>query len=250
MGIGVAGAVGVTMMPWDASLWMKHSIFWISAVIFVAGLQWLVHLHAIENHRLKSKIIIQSIPPVLLLTAILFIEAPRGKTQQPISPGFSKLVTYEQLYKLYQKDFSAGGSYHMEVWENLDLTTLNKEPIEHYEYMIGVHADFLTNSFYLSFYIPYEKDADQFMVFIAKSKQRFVDEIKNGPTLVTQVAPGGSGMMMSRSMVFTGKIYVYYENLYSDSEIDNIKTIYEQNNIIPVFRGFPYEEYANGKAMR
>jgi hypothetical protein len=54
---------------------------------------------------------------------------------------------------------------------------------------------------------------------------------------------GDASQPISDNLIFTNKIYLYYENILNDEQINTLTNLYRSKGLEPVFRGFGYLEY-------
>jgi len=158
------------------------------------------------------------------------------QTLKPIPPVENAAgpdLTPKSIYDLFTSDFSRLGDIQS------DLTLHHKDGSK----LEGVKAlwfqDFESRSEFVSIYVPSGLDTYE----VCRSIPGVFNKILNifHSSMVTeQKDPADSHREKSAELVFTGKVYIYYEGDLSHEQIGVLESIFKSKNLSPQFRGKDY----------
>jgi hypothetical protein len=138
------------------------------------------------------------------------------------------------LATLFMTDFQ-GKSAGVGVQMNgvADLTIGENEKLRIF---YNVNQDFSSHSKFISFYIPASSHTFSAISFLASGYKQYLNTR-------LQAEVGGSGVLnitKSGDLVFTGRIYIYYETPLSLEQLGALDAEYKTNNLSPEFRTTAY----------
>ena len=152
-------------------------------------------------------------------------------------PPLSQEIT---LHNLFLDDFQTG-SYKLV----LGLTTpLYKEGrnIGEFPFEIGMYGDFQSKSVFISLYAPASDHAAELISWFANAYKDYLYDARKNIHVWT-ASPGTQSQLLSDDLVFTKKIYVYYENILSTDQLRTLADLYAKEGTEVEFRGFNYLDY-------
>ena len=145
------------------------------------------------------------------------------------------------IHDLFRADFSSGGSFKVIEGFMQDFTKGKANLGNHY-FEVGLYGDFNAKSLFMSLYVPGDKDAHDIISWFADGYKVYLADMRKNIHVWT--APqGDQSQPLSDTLLFTKSVYVYYENILPDNEIDALKSIYRDKGLEPNFRGFGYLQY-------
>lgn len=99
--------------------------------------------------------------------------------------------------------------------------------------------DFGAGTKFLSFYIPRFPDAYGVCVALSDFTKQTMETVNTGLEIQSK-SPGDSSHVDMKDLQFSGRVYLYHENLFSLAELGALETIYKNKNLFPQFRGSEY----------
>jgi hypothetical protein len=145
------------------------------------------------------------------------------------SPESSGLLT---VHELYMKDFPNLLKFGME--KELRSGDGNNTIKIHFQ----VHMDFDAKSKFISFYIPASPLTFDVFRSMPNLFQGLLDE--SDKVSASAQIPGNSAMDDSRELVFTKKVFAYYEESLTLEQLGQLEGLYKSNGFSIQFRGMNY----------
>lgn len=110
MVIGAGLAVATVVLPWEIPEALKHILFWVGTLAFVAGSLWLVNLHLLSSARARIKAGIPAVTMVLLFVLAVSIESYRANSESNVVPVFVRTSIQLQFFGDYRMPVAASSN--------------------------------------------------------------------------------------------------------------------------------------------
>lgn len=140
------------------------------------------------------------------------------------------------LLSLFMTDFrgkNSGGGLGL----NLDgFAELTFDPSAKLRIFYTVIEDYGSQSKFVSFYIPQSSSAYEAIKFLATGYKEYLEV----PLLAEVGSAHSLSVTKSSDLLFTRRIFIYHENHLTLSQLGELNTLYEKENIRPEFRSSPY----------
>ena len=105
-----------------------------------------------------------------------------------------------------------------------------------------MYGDFDAKSLFMSLYVPGSDHGYDVIGWFAEGYKDYLHDARTNIHLWT--APQGDlSQPLSDDLLFTKRIYIYYENILSDAQILTLTNLYKSKGLEPVFRGLGYLEH-------
>ena len=167
---------------------------------------------------------------------------PVHVAQNEAAAAFLKRVTYHQLYDLYSNDFESGTSYNYQEFRDVANLTKDGKVVETYEVQVGFYGNFDAGTAFATTYIPASDHSAEVIDLLGQHCQEYYDKFVKD--LDVWMAPKGDGLLpTNQTLKFSKRVFIYYESILQDIEIDRLKAVLRSFGLDPVFRGFGYAEY-------
>jgi hypothetical protein len=214
--MGLSAAIWAAVKGWD-SLWVgiaaiaaiATTLFLVAVVIFLIN-QVRKSLSPMVSEGKVTGNITESIPAV-----------PNAVEKPPT------------LREYFNKDFPNC----LKVSNQCSLGSLNNE--NKIDIPWQVCNDFEAGTKFLSFYIPRFPDAYGVCVALSDFTKQTMETVNTGLEIQSK-SPGDSSHVDMKDLQFSGRVYLYHENLLSLAELGTLETIYKNKNLFPQFRGSEY----------
>jgi len=145
------------------------------------------------------------------------------------------------LKEYYNKDFS------MYLSAQAEWPMIIKE-IELFKATVKVHLDFVTNTKFISFYVPFFSSATNVVKTLVKKTDEAL--VISEKISINTRAPG-DGIMFSEDLVFSGRVYFYSEGKINNIEFEKLKQEYKKKGLYIHYRDMEYvnERVKNEKPL-
>jgi hypothetical protein len=188
---------------------------------------------------------------LLMLAAALQSQQAIWKSQasEPIATTTSKPEALPQstpppeltIENLWRDDFAIG-SYRLLQGFGIDLFKEGGEKLGTFDIGVGMYGDFTAKSLFMSLYVPGSDHGYEVIGWFAEGYKDYLHDARTNIHLWT--APeGDQSQPLSDDLLFTNRIYIYYENIFSDAQILALTNLYKSKGLEPVFRGLGYLEH-------
>jgi len=142
---------------------------------------------------------------------------------------------------LWRTDFNVG-SYKMLQMFSTDLYTREAQRLGRFDFGVGMYGSFDAKSLFMSLYVPGSDHGYDLISWFADGYRTYLDDARTNFHIWT--APlGDHSQPISDNLIFTNRIYVYYENIFPDDRVNELTNLCRAKGLEPVFRGFGYLEY-------
>ena len=122
-----------------------------------------------------------------------------------------------------------------------DLYTADAVSLGTFDFGIGFYGSFDSKSLFISLFLPGGDHANDIISWFSYAYHKYLDDARKNIHIWT--APqGDQSQPISDDLNFTNRIYVYYENILSDAQVNALTALYRANGLDPVFRGLGYLE--------
>jgi hypothetical protein len=160
------------------------------------------------------------------------IKPPTGKEKKPSQESFKK----PNLYELFNKEFNT--LLRSEEHRNLRLKKPDGKTetvtISEKEYL-----DFQGKSKFLSYYIPTSDYAYEICEYLPDLYKTTMKDMESKSEVRGGIAQDSS-LTSSKDLIFTGRIYIYYEDIFSSHQLAQLELLYESKGLAVIFRGHTY----------
>jgi hypothetical protein len=144
------------------------------------------------------------------------------------------------VHNLFLDDFQTG-SYKMILSRSTPLYKEGRN-IGEFPFEMGFYGDFQAKSLFMSFYAPGSARAFELISWFSNAyKDYLYDATKN--IHIWSASPGTQNPLLSGDLLFTKKIYVYYENIMTSEQLRVLTDLFAKEGAEVEFRGFNYMEY-------
>ena len=232
--VGAFGSVAILMIPWDVPLWLKHTGFWVALVVFVFGVQWLVHLHLLEGQSQRRKFAIHIGVTITCLFLISYIEIPRILNSQASG-------NYIKLIDLFSSDFANLSKASDE--RELIFTNPSDGTKSNFTVKFEIVRDFRINSYVIAVYIPNFSDArpsnniKEIIQYMRDGIKKHGEELFRSVS-VSMAIPGE--LHGNNEITFSGTVYIYTGNELSIVDLGDLTKWYLSAGMHLVVRGLDY----------
>ncbi len=144
------------------------------------------------------------------------------------------------LHDLFLDDFQVG-SYKVIMGLSTPLYKEGRN-IGRFPFEMGVNGDFEAKSVFVSLYAPGSEHAFELIYWFSGAYKDFLYDLKKN-TLIWTASPGTQNQYLSNNLMFTGKIYVYCENILSTEQVRELTDRYAKEGVEIEFRSFNYLDY-------
>ncbi len=123
-----------------------------------------------------------------------------------------------------------------------DLYTRDLQRLGRFDFGVGMYGSFESKSLFMSLYVPGSDHGYDLISWFSDGYRTYLDDARKNFHIWT--APQGDrSQPLSDNLIFTNRIYIYYENILADDQVNNLTNLYRSKGLEPVFRGFGYLEY-------
>lgn len=230
--MGLIG-IGITIL-WPTARWIGYACL-VAALVLGGFWYSLAHRGSLETTATASKPTVAD-PRSPLVTPLASSPAPpkpSPREKPPKTPKPPELT----LHYLYQHDFD--GTYRLtrpySVVEEATGTTIDFEA--------QVYMDFPARSKFIGVYFPHaspEETIKKCQIF-SDFYQDFMNHMPESSSAFV-----GEEMMLSKDLVFSGRVFIYHEDLLTLEQRASLETLYKSRGLSVQFRGF---SYLSGKAL-
>jgi hypothetical protein len=148
------------------------------------------------------------------------------------TPQSEQVARLQTVHDLFQNDFPSLLKYDSET-EFVDGKNNTKTKIK-----FRVYQDFEGRSKFVSFYIPSSASTFDACRLMADAIQGFLDEADK--VKIGSLSPGTSAYEWSKDLVFTKKVFVYYESDLTLEQQGQLDSLYKSKGFLIQFRGQGY----------
>jgi hypothetical protein len=142
---------------------------------------------------------------------------------------------------LWRTDFNVG-SYKMLQTFSTDLYTREAKRLGRFDFGVGMYGNFDSKSLFMSLYVPASEHGYDLIGWFADGYRTYLDDARKN--IHIWIAPKGDlSQPISDDLIFTNRIYIYYENILADARVNELTNLYRSKGLEPVFRGFGYLEH-------
>src|SRR5258708_10610397 len=142
---------------------------------------------------------------------------------------------------LWRTDFTVG-SYKMLQMLSTDLYKRDGQRLGRFDFGVGMYGSFDSKSVFMSLYVPGSAHGHDLISWFADGYRIYLDDARKNFHIWT--APQGHhSQPISDNLIFTNRIYIYYENILPDDRVNELTNLYRSKGLEPVFRGFGYLEH-------
>lgn len=120
------------------------------------------------------------------------------------------------LHNLFLDDFQTG-SYKMILNRSTPLYKEGRN-IGEFPFEIGFYGDFQAKSLFMSFYAPGSDYAFELMSWFSNAYKDYLYDAKKNIHIWT-TSSGDQNPLLSDDLLFTKKVYIYYENILTSEQI-------------------------------
>jgi hypothetical protein len=173
-------------------------------------------------------------PLLLMLCGLLFLVAGAAWYFWPVNPKDTQAIESDHrpsLLDLFNSDFPYG---HID--KEVLLKTADGGEVKA---LIHVFYDFNGRSSFLGFYLPRSTMTFEACAYIGQNYKLLYDDIINSISVGARYA-GDVAMTFSKDLVFSGRIYVYYEDDLSMEQLGVLAALYRQHGVDFQPRGGAY----------
>jgi hypothetical protein len=144
------------------------------------------------------------------------------------------------VHNLFLDDFERG-SYKVIQGFSTDLYRDGKN-LGNFPFEIGMYGDFQAKSLFMSLYVPGSDTAFDLISWFSTGHKDYLYDVRKNVHIWT-ASPGTQNQLLSDDLIFTRKIYVYYENILSTGQLHTLADFYRRQDLEVEFRGFNYMDY-------
>lgn len=143
------------------------------------------------------------------------------------------------LYELFKIDFPN----YFSIKKAIQLIPIGKpdhEGKQEYQIEAKLYCDFLSLTKFVSFYIPFYSHTDTMPIlnYIAVRHLEIIAQLHKD--IIAEFGMYNDRRSEINDLKFTGRIYIYHDTYLSANSIDELRSLYNQNGINPIFRGSDY----------
>jgi hypothetical protein len=153
------------------------------------------------------------------------------------TPKLASLPPMPSVFSLFMTDFTnkgSGGGITLLGDAYAELTFADNTTLRFFYKII---QDFGSRSKFLVLYIPQSLHAYDAIEFLAEGYKQYLD------TTMPYAESGGVGVQSftkSSELIFTGRIFIYYENALTLTQLGKLTEAYTKNGSSPEFRSTTY----------
>lgn len=123
-----------------------------------------------------------------------------------------------------------------------DLYTRDAQRLGRFDFGVGLYGSFDSKSLFMSLYVPGSDHGYDLISWFADGYRIYLDDARKNFHIWT--APQGDhSQPISDNLIFTNRIYIYYENILADDRVNELTNLYHSKGLEPIFRGFGFLEY-------
>jgi hypothetical protein len=214
----VLATASIFILPFVAKLDVIPRILWTALFASVAGL-------VLYQLRWTDPVILVSSKAEPQSTA------PASSAKPPEVP-----TAMPSLLSLYMTDFKgkgSGGGVSLSSDLYTELTFKNNTILRIF---YQIHDDYGNRSKFLSFYIPPSPHTYEAIEFLATGYKKHL----NLPIKLESGDTSSPSVTKSSELVFTGRVFIYYETTLTLSELGKLDDVYRKQGLSPRFYTTPY----------
>ncbi len=157
----------------------------------------------------------------------------KAETSKNTHAESGKMKSVHDLFMTESKYLTVGGDTAFEV-----ANSETKESVT-ISISIKLHLDFLTNSKFLSVYVPSSPKSFEFCRGLPDVYESLMSQaVRPSEEFILK---GPSEMpVSSKGLVFTGQLLIYHEDEYSLRQLAELEEAFKRRNLFPQFRGLEY----------
>jgi hypothetical protein len=107
---------------------------------------------------------------------------------------------------------------------------------------VRLFMNFDDKSEFIAFFIPQQWNADaafKLCSHLVGSYKTVIDQLEQR-VKIGNLIPGETSQTWSAELTFTGRVFIYYEDLLSLTQLAALEQLYKQRGLSPQFRGHDY----------
>jgi len=121
------------------------------------------------------------------------------------------------------------------------LYTRDAQRLGPYDFGVGMYGSFDSKSLFMSLYVPGSDRSYDLISWFADGYHTYLDDARKNIHVWT-TPQGDHSQPISDNLIFTNRIYIYYENIFPDDQVNEQANHYRSKGLEPIFRGFGYLE--------
>jgi hypothetical protein len=145
------------------------------------------------------------------------------------------------IKRLWETDFNVG-SYKMLQDFETDLYTTDAKRLGRFDFGVGIYGSFDSKSVFMSLYVPGSAYGYELIKWLADGYRSYLDDATKN-IRIWAAPKGDNSQPISENLVFTNRIFIYHENIFTDAKVNELNTLYRSKGLDPVFRGLGYLDY-------
>ncbi len=182
-----------------------------------------------------------TVPSIGVGFALLFLDsrkrtgaAPASKKESDEKVKTPPLDKPKTLLEYFKSDFPNC----MKTSNQFTISGKNSKSVD---VLWHVCRDFSAGTEFVSFYVPRHDDNDAFetCVALSDSPKLAIDHVNKNITMVVK-APGDATHTDGKTLTFSGRVYIYHEDLLTLEQLGSLETLYKNKGLAIQFRGINY----------
>jgi hypothetical protein len=171
----------------------------------------------------------------------LLMDKATQKPPPPTPKATSSTTKYYHnpltLRDLYDSDFA---DRYYTLATSFDSRSVDRTHI--YPIAVKLLVDLAAGASFLEVFVPFNINSEipyDLCMLVAKHHQGILSDLNHRASIGTRL-PGDTSTSWSRNTVFSGHVFVYYEQGFSPEQLAALDEFYKQNELAPQFRGQDY----------